>query len=98
MSLYHRKPSIIPKEEDKLTFADALKAFYTPGIPQFAPKVRLTKSRARMLMMMVREFAELTSYYEDKYGKEYADEMCATIQWITNQVSKRWSGAELAQD
>ncbi len=50
------------------------------------PKVRLTEKRAKMLHNIVAELEE----YVDDYRPEDQNDYSAIMQWMTNQVNKRW--------
>ena len=75
-------------------FAKGLADFFTPGIKI---PVRLTKRRARIIQDIIRENKYKTYLMEEKHGEQYAEDWCAVMQWMANEIYKRWSPAELTQ-
>ena len=71
------------------TFADGLMSREQKGIK--GPKVRLTKLRGRMLLDMIERLEEDTTLM----NPDMQDDYCATLQWLTNEIHKRWSIADL---
>lgn len=76
-------------------FAKGLQDFFTKGIK--GPKVKLTKSRCNIIMDLIRDHQYETSSMEEKHGEKYADDYCAVMQWLANQVYSRYSPAELTE-
>ena len=79
-------------------FAAGLQDFFTRGIkgPK-GPKVRFSKRIARVLIDLIREHQYETAYLEEKQGEDYADDFCATMQWLANQVYSKYSPAEMTE-
>lgn len=75
----------------KDSFADGIKAFNTRGA--FVIPTRLTKNRGRILWESVNEFRR--NWYMDHPDSVGEDEMQFAMQWLVNQINKRWSQAEL---
>lgn len=80
-------------EIQKGTFADGIRMLNTKGA--LVKPVRLTKARGRMLLQYIDEFKHRWYCDHPTADKEMEDEMQFTMQWILNQVNKRWSQNEL---
>lgn len=78
----------------KGSFAAGLQDMATRGIK--GTNVRLTKKRARILRNLINEHRHEISVRYEKEGDE--DDFCAAMQWLANQIDKRWSVFELVDD
>lgn len=76
-------------------FAKGLSDFFTPGI---TIPIRLNKRRARIIQDIIRDNKYKTASMEEKHGEQYAEDWCAVMQWMANQIYKKWSPAQLTQD
>lgn len=77
------------------SFADGIRKINTNGA--FVIPVRLTKKRARLLIDFIEEFKrDWNNKHEEGHHSE--NDMQSAMQWILNQVSKRWSQNELYSD
>lgn len=88
------KTETMPDNYKDGDFAKGLADFFAKGIK--GPNVRLTKARCRILMDIVRDHKYETAIKEELHGDKYADDWCAVMQWLSNQVYKRHSPAGLA--
>jgi methanogenic corrinoid protein MtbC1 len=78
------------------SFADGIRALNTRGA--LVIPTRLTKARARVLLDFVDEFKHHWYATHDKDNTEGEDDMQQAMQWVMNQISKRWSQNELFRD
>lgn len=72
-----------------MKFSEGLKILATRGIN--GPNVKLTKRRAIILLGIIKDLQDYTSNQPTNMQDDY----CALMQWLTNQVDKKWSRFEL---
>lgn len=73
------------------TFADGLLAMSKKGI--FSPCIRLTRKRAWILRDMIKILEDSIPEEGDPVFKDY----CATLEWMRQQVKKRYSEFDLGK-
>jgi hypothetical protein len=76
------------------SFADGVRMLNTRGA-LVLPGVRLTKKRAVIILSAISEFEHNWNVVNDHRDEEAYNEMRMAMQWIVNQINKRWSQNEL---
>ncbi|MEA1849208.1 hypothetical protein U9K52_09815 [Chryseobacterium sp. MHB01] len=86
------------KVENKIDFADYLKALHTVGANEFIIPTNLTKKRALYLLMLIEKVGKDLQWFMDvdEDDAEAYDNYQNGIQWVRNQILKRYSRAELS--
>ncbi len=77
------------------SFADGIRSINTKGA--LVRPARLTKARAILLLDFIEEFKRNWYCHHDESETlpEQEDDMQLAMQWIFNQINKRWSQNEL---
>jgi len=75
--------------EASMNFSDGLKILSSKGI--YGPHVNLTKRRAIILLGIINDLGDFTANQPEKMQDDY----CALLQWLTNQIDKRWARFDL---
>lgn len=81
------------EEDIKVPFSEGIRMLNMKGA--LVQPARLTKGRAIMLLEFVGQFKENFYMEHDNPSKKMEDDMQFAMQWVVNQVNKRWSQNEL---
>lgn len=73
-------------------FTDAIKQLNTKG--PLMPKVKLTKKRALILLDMIHRYRHEWNFNHEE-GHHLENEMQSAVNWLSNQIFKRWSQNDL---
>lgn len=77
-------------EKETYSFSEGLRLMSEKGIK--GPRVHLTKKRALMLLDFLQK--SMGDHVVDMNDKD-ANDWFAVMQWVRNQIEKRWSMMEL---
>ncbi|MDN4012543.1 hypothetical protein QX233_08745 [Chryseobacterium gambrini] len=85
-------------KNSKIDFADYLKALQTVGAEEFIIPTNLTKKRALYLLTIMEKVGKELEWFMDvnENDSESYDTYQSGIQWVKNQIFKRYSRAELS--
>lgn len=75
------------------SFADGIRKLNTKGA--LVIPTRLTKARARILLDYIPVFKHKWYCEHNEKGHPGEDDMQNAMQWLANQINKRWSQNEL---